>query len=217
MVPTGSPEPAYRRDVRRFLLVPLLLLPVACSEDDDASDQVVAPAEGPSTTEDDEGSTTTTTTTATTATTATTQPAPFDGATTPTSIGTTAAAVALLTDVTVTGTAVTFTFRDDVPGIDARYVDEVVADGSGEAMAVGGAAHVEVRMEPASGVDLSSESGSYEETYTGPERIDGPGPVVEVARTGDFEANLTWAIGLTDERPYRIDVEGTTVTVTFAP
>ena len=192
-------------------LVPLVFVVVAaaCSDDGDASDQVVgSPSEA-----EDSSSTTSSTTTSTTTTTA-----PFEGATTPTSIASDAASVALLTDVTVEASTVTFTFRDDVvPGIDAGYVTEVNADGSGEPVEVAGGAHLQVRMEPAAGVDLSSSSGTFEETYTGPERIDGPSPIVEVVRTGDFEANLTWVIGVTDERPYRVDVAGSTVTVSVEP
>ena len=190
------------------LLCALVVVAASCSDDDDASDQVV---EGSST------SSTSSTSSSTTSSTTTTT-APFEGATTPTSIASTAAAVALLTDVDVAATSVTFTFRDEVlPGIDAAYVDEVTADGSGEPVAVGGGAHLQVRMEPASGVDLSSSSGTFEETYTGPDRISGPSPIVEVVRTGDFEANLTWVLGVADERPYRVDVSGSTVVVSVAP
>jgi hypothetical protein len=191
-------------------LVPLVFVVVAaaCSDDDDASDQVVG---SPSEAED------TSTTTSTTAS-STTTTAPFEGATTPTSIASDAASVALLTEVTVEATTVTFTFRDDVvPGIDAGYVSEVNADGSGEPVEVEGGAHLQIRMEPASGVDLSSSSGNFEETYTGPDRINAAGPIVEVVRTGDFEANLTWVIGVVDERPYRVDVAGSTVTVSVEP
>ena len=200
--------------MRRLLVLPLLVLVLVagCSDDDDASDQVVG---SPSGSVDEEPTTTssTTTTTAPEATTTTT----FAGATTPTSIESTATAVALLTDVTVEASRVTFTFRNTVPGVDAGYVEEVTADGSGEPVAVGGGAHLQIRMEPASGVDLSSES--FEETYTGPDRISGPGPVVEVVRTGDFEANLTWVIGVTDERAYNVVVDSLakTVTVNVAP
>jgi len=202
--------------MRRLLLVPLLLVPVACSDDDDADDQVVGSSSASASVDEDEPASTTSSTS--TPSSSTTKAAPFDGATTPTSISSSAASVALLADVTVEASTVTFAFRDGVvPGVDAGYVTEATADGSGEPVAVGGGAHLQVRMEPASGVDLSSESGTFEETYTGPDRIDGPSPVVEVVRTGDFEANLTWVIGLVDERPYRVEVSGSTVVVSVAP
>ena len=196
------------RRLRRLVPLVFVVVAAACSDDDDASDQVVG-----SPSEAEETSTTTSTTSSTTTTTA-----PFEGATTPTSIASDAASVALLTDVTVEATTVTFTFRDDVvPGIDAGYVTEVNADGSGEPVEVGGGAHLQIRMEPASGVDLSSSSGTFEETYTGPDRINAAGPIEEVVRTGDFEANLTWVIGLDVERAYRVDVAASTVTVSVEP
>ena len=44
-------------------------------------------------------------------------------------------------------------------------------------------------------------------TYTGPDRVRGDTSVVtEVVRTGDFEANLSWAIGVRREVPFRVTV-----------
>ena len=201
------------------VLALLLLLPAACSgdDDDDGSDQVVASPSASGSEAEAEATSSTTASTSTSSTTATSEP--FDGATTPTSITSGASAVALLTDVKVTDTSVRFTFRDQVPGVDAAYVDEVRMDGSGEVVEAAGNGHLQVRMEPASGVDMSSSSGSYEETYTGPPSFEADEPILEVTRTGDFEANLTWVINLVDERPYRVDVDSLakTVTVTFAP
>ena len=59
-------------------------------------------------------------------------------------------------------------------------------------------------MEPASGFDLSVPEG--EMVYTGPRRIAGEGTSVvrEIVRTGDFEAVLTWAIGLDGRVPFRV-------------
>ena len=39
-------------------------------------------------------------------------------------------------------------------------------------------------------------------TYTGPNRLAGTDPVTEVAKTGDFEAVVTWVIGLDRELPF---------------
>ena len=176
--------------MRKLLLC--LLLIAACSNED-ASDNVI---QGPSTT-----SASTTSTTA------------FEGDTTPTSIASTAGGVALLTDVTVEPGLVTLTFRDgQVPGIDAAYVEPpIVQDGSGATVEVAGSAFLQLRLEPASGVDLSSDD--FEETYTGPQRVPGIAPVTEVVRTGDFEANLTWVIGLVAERPYRVEADASSVRV----
>ena len=136
----------------------------------------------------------------------------FGGATTPTSApappGT---EVALLSAVRVAGQPgfdrVVFEFSDaQVPGYDVRYLDgPAVQDGSGDEVDVAGGARLEVRMAPASGVDL--RRGTFEETYAGPARVAGDtGVVTEVVRTGDFEANLTWVIGLDREVPYRVEV-----------
>ena len=59
-------------------------------------------------------------------------------------------------------------------------------------------------MEPASGFDLTVPEGKL--VYTGPRRIAGDGTSVvrEVVRTGDFEAVLTWAIGLHGRVPFRV-------------
>jgi len=63
------------------------------------------------------------------------------------------------------------------------------------AVEVEGDSVLEVRMEQASGADLSGED--LRQTYTGPTRIDPGTPVVtELVRTGDFEAVLTWVIGV---------------------
>lgn len=163
---------------RLLVLLPLLLL--ACGDDDEPA------------------AATTTTSTSTTSTTA------FDGATTPTSLGDDGIdGVALLTAVRVSDDRVVFEFRGDAaPGVDVAYVEEAIADGSGEPVEVEGEALLQVRMAPAAGVDLSGDE--LEETYTGPSRIEGAGPMVEVVRTGDFEANLTWVVGLDSERPFRV-------------
>lgn len=192
------------RAARLLLVAPLLVLGVACS-DEDADDTVIQGA----TTTVAEGTTTTTTTEATTTTTA------FEGATTPTSAPGTASGVALLTDVQVGDGVVTFTFREGTPGFDVQYVEPpITQDGSGEEMQVAGSAFLGVRMEPASGVDLSGEE--YEETYTGPERIPGTGVIAEVVRTGDFEAVLSWVVGLDEERPYRVEADASTLRVYFS-
>jgi hypothetical protein len=179
-------------------LVPLLLA-VACGDDDDDSASKT---------------TTSTTSTTSTSTSTTTSTTAFVGSTSPTSIATKATATALLTDVDVATGLVTFTFRADVPGVDAKYVQPpITEDASGRTIDVKGSAFLSIRMEPASGVDLSSGSATPEETYTGPKQIDGSGPIAEVRQTGDFEANMTWVIGLDGERAYRVEADASTVRV----
>jgi len=103
---------------------------------------------------------------------------------------------------------VVFEFRNAVPGYKVQYVDRpITADGSGEQVAVNGNAVAEIRMQNASGVDLSQASAP--QTYTGPGRLTPPtSEIAEVARTGDFEGTLTWVVGVRD----RVDFRVTTLT-----
>ena len=184
--------------MRRVVILLLVLIAgTGCGDGDDASDV-----------------TTTSTSTSTVTTSSTSSTTAFDGSTSPTSIASTAPETALLTEVAVGDGVVTFVFRAGTPGIDVRYVEPpVTQDASGEPVDVNGGAFLSVRMEPASGVDLTSGSETPEETYVGPERIDGTPPIAEVVRTGDFEANLTWVIGLDEERAYRVEAAASTVRV----
>lgn len=183
------------------LFVVLALLGAACGDDDD---------------DDDAGGSTSTTTTTTTTEATTTTPSTatsttvFDGSTDPREGAAAAPGSTLLTDVAVTAGSVTFTFREGTPGYRIAYTDEpITQDGSGEPVAVEGDAHLTVRFEPASGYDMSAGA----ESYTGPDRIPGDDPVTEVVRTGDFEAVLNWVIGVTSERPYRVETTANAVTI----
>jgi hypothetical protein len=99
---------------------------------------------------------------------------------------------------------VVFGFRTaGLPGYRVEYVQPPLKeDGSGNPVAVAGNAFVVVRMEPASGFDVSSGEGQL--VYKGPKRLPGASVVKEVVRTGDFEAVLSWAIGLEAKVPFRI-------------
>jgi hypothetical protein len=80
--------------------------------------------------------------------------------------------------------------------LEAEYVSRpVVADPSGTVVDVAGEAVLKIVMSNASGVNLFLNPPVP--TYTGPTRIEANLPnVVEVVETGDFEATLSWAIGL---------------------
>jgi hypothetical protein len=102
---------------------------------------------------------------------------------------------------------VVFQFRNAVPGYHVEYVRPPLhEDGSGARVRVEGDAFVVVRMEPASGFDVATGEGEL--VYTGASRIagapSGTSVVREVVRTGDFEAVLTWAIGLSDRVDFRV-------------
>lgn len=174
-----------------------LVLLSSCGDDDDGTRSAAA-----RTTTSSSTTSTTSTTLATTTTTA------FEGRTTATTIEMDTDHATLLTAVEVTGEAgfdrVVFRFEGSgTPLVDIGYVTEVRADGSGDPVAVEGEAFLSVRMEPASGVDLSGEE--FERTYTGADRVRGEtSSITEVVRTGDFEANLTWVVGLRRQVPFRV-------------
>jgi peptidoglycan hydrolase-like protein with peptidoglycan-binding domain len=100
---------------------------------------------------------------------------------------------------------VVFEFRAALPGFDVRYVEPpIIADGSGDTVAVEGSAFLQVRMEPATGFDFDAGVPAF----TGPARIGGAGAgtaaVREVVRTGDFEGVLTWVVGVGSRAGYRV-------------
>jgi hypothetical protein len=102
---------------------------------------------------------------------------------------------------------VVFQFRDHLPGYRVEYVEPPLKeDGSGNVVQIKGNAFVVVRMEPASGFDLTTGEGVM--VYKGPKRSDGAAAgtsiVREVVRTGDFEAVLSWAIGLEERVDFRV-------------
>lgn len=102
---------------------------------------------------------------------------------------------------------VVFQFRKGLPGYRVEYVQPPLKeDGSGNPVEVQGGAIVLVRMEPASGFDLGTAEGVM--VYKGPKRIEGSSAgtsvVLELVRTGDFEAVLSWAVGLTGKVDFRV-------------
>ena len=152
---------------------------------------------------DDEAPVATATTTITT-----TVPAPDGASTEPVVWKGASTEVELLTDVRAARhpgyDRLVFEFRKGLPGYDVRYVEPPVrADGSGAAVAVAGGAVLRVRMEPALDADLTQESAPR--TYTGPTRFSpDTAAVIELVRTGGFEAVLTWSIGVEREQPFRV-------------
>jgi hypothetical protein len=116
--------------------------------------------------------------------------------------------VMVLTDVRVAGhpcfDRVVFEFRDPgEPGYDVGYVPgPIVMDGSGDPVPVQGSAFLQIRMPSATGFDFETSTPSYD----GPTRFtpSDTTQVREVVRTGDFEALLTWVVGLDEERPFTV-------------
>jgi hypothetical protein len=99
---------------------------------------------------------------------------------------------------------VVFEFVDRVPGYSVGYVERpVIEDPSGREIVIEGDHVVGIRMEAASGFDQGTDPIVV--TYSGPERLSPRSVVVrELARTGDFEAVLTWAIGVDAIVPFTV-------------
>jgi hypothetical protein len=149
------------------------------------------------------------TTTVTAPTTSREQTDPLEGAGTNVVVGASSANATSLLERVAVGhhegyDRVVFQFRDEgLPGYRVEYVQPPLKeDGSGNPVHVAGNAFVVVRMEPASGFDLNTGEGEL--VYKGPKRLPGTGVVKEVVRTGDFEAVLSWAIGLEAKVPFRV-------------
>ena len=203
------------------------LLAAGCGddEDDEAAEQAAAAATTTSTTAEEPSSTSTTaapssttsTTGATSTTTTTTRP--FDGSTARVALPLPASTQEVVshTDLTVTSTGgeerLTFGFEGSLPGVVVEYVDPPVREsGSGDEVALAGDAVLSIRFEPASSAVLDGEEVTR--TYTGPNRVEGAGTVLEVVRTGDFEALYEWAAGLAAEVPFRVETDSDASTVT---
>jgi hypothetical protein len=95
---------------------------------------------------------------------------------------------------------VVFEFRGAaVPRHRIGYVDQLVQDGSGEPVAVAGAADLEVVFH---GVNAHDDDGT---PTVGPRRFSTGLPAVkEVAQTGDFEAVVGYGIGIDRQRPIKV-------------
>ena len=108
-----------------------------------------------------------------------------------------------LTDVRAGGHTgfdrVVFEFRGAVPEHRVGYVDQLVQDGSGRPVAVAGAADLEVVFQ---GANAHRQDGS---PTISPRRFSTGLPAVkEVAQIGDFEAVVTYGIGVDRKRPIKV-------------
>ena len=135
-----------------------------------------------------------------------------------------AAETMLLTDVKVDSNGcsdrVIFDFRQAdgaEPTFTAAYRPAEQAqteDASGRHIPIAGKAFLVIRFEPAATADLSQPK--LEITYKGPRTINPAGLhwVRQVSKTGDFEAVLTWSIGLSEERPFHVLTSGSPARLT---
>jgi hypothetical protein len=122
---------------------------------------------------------------------------------------------ALLTAVQVDRTKVTFEFKSAPQDVRASYVprSQLAESGSGKPVPLKGTAYLMIHFTPAATAEATASTVTF--SYTGPRRINGPGPVLEVAKTSDFEADLGWAIGLERRLRSHVSQDGSSVTVSF--
>ena len=99
---------------------------------------------------------------------------------------------------------VVFEFRGGVPSTRRiRYVDQLTEDASGKAVSLAGGANLEVAFDGANAHD-----GGGRPTVS-PRRFS-PGftALQEVAQTGDFEAVVSYGLGVDRQRPFKVSTLG---------
>jgi hypothetical protein len=93
--------------------------------------------------------------------------------------------------------------QDGTPGYTVGYQDgPILEDASGEPVDVPGSAFLVIKVTPASGFNFDTSTPSY----NGPDRVEPSDTehVEAVVRSGDFEAVLTWAVGIDEQRPFAV-------------
>jgi hypothetical protein len=125
--------------------------------------------------------------------------------------------VALLTAVHVDATSARFEFASAPSAVRTHFRprSQIAESGSGRKVPLRGSAFLVVSFSPAA--TATAEGGMVRFSYRGPKRLrpGSAGAVQEIAKIGDFEAQLDWAIGLDRRRPPQVTRDGTTVTVAF--
>ena len=95
---------------------------------------------------------------------------------------------------------VVWEFRGGLPATrTAQYVPELIADGSGEPVRIAGSAILQLTM---------FQANAHDETTarpTAPGRVvAGLGNVIEVVQSGDFEATVSYGVGLAKRQPFHL-------------
>jgi hypothetical protein len=182
-------------------LMALLLVAVACGDDEEMGP---SPSASPSGTAGGTG----TPTPATTVPVGSASPTdePFSGARTPVQVVATPSMWQALLKDTRTATHTTFdrfTLEFDIapPGYKVEYVKPpILADPSGKEVTIDGKAFLQITIQGAVGYYLNTEN-----PYTGPNELKPGLPyLVEAELTGDFEAVLTWVLGVNEEADFRV-------------
>jgi hypothetical protein len=94
---------------------------------------------------------------------------------------------------------ITFDFESVLPGYEVRYVDQPIADGSGEPIAIAGRRYLQIVFRPAQAHDDSGTQSVTPRSAT----LDYP-MLKAYAIAGDFEATLTVVLGLDDVVGFRL-------------
>ncbi len=186
----------------RIAFAALMVGLLALSACDSSSDSATKTSSGPSSSI--AGSSTTDI-----STTSTSPDQPLTGAaTTPTSVAPQSGPKAFLTAVradTHPGyDRLVLEFEGPAPGYNAKYLTGPLQnDDTGAHIPVDGSSVLKLSMASAASVDVGV---TLRETYTGPKRFKPAGtPVLaEVVQVSDFEGTLTWAVGLRQEAPFKV-------------
>jgi hypothetical protein len=190
----GDREVAMREN-RLFIGIALLVAILAvgalsCSDDDDdVAPTVTTVAASDTATEEPSGD-------------ATPTPSAFEGGRDPVDLPGDGGLGALLTDVRAASQdgfdRVVFEFAKALPGANVEYVSSpIVACGSGLPVEISGDALLEVRMFAAVAHDEAGEP-----TF-GPQAISpGLASIIEVVTICDFEGQVTWIVGLSNEADF---------------
>jgi hypothetical protein len=95
---------------------------------------------------------------------------------------------------------VVFEFQGGVPGYHVEYIDKPVRDcGAGEPRPIAGDAWLEIRFFPANAHDEQGRpTVSARELHPNLENV------IEIERTCDFEAVVTWVLGTKSPKRYRV-------------
>lgn len=116
------------------------------------------------------------------------------------------AIVAVLVAIHVTAGSATFQFRHAPQTVRGGYTTKPLTQcGSGAQVPLRGAKHFVVHFMPA------QTALAYGKTR----RLPGRGPLRELAKVCDFEADLAWAIGLDRRRAFTVTRRGASVVVRF--
>lgn len=128
---------------------------------------------------------------------------PFEGGRDPVEVGDDGGGIGLLADVRAAAhedfDRIVFEFDGARPGYRVQYVDTAIACGSGETVDVDGAVLVEVHMTPAAAHDDAGQA-----TFPLQELTPGLTALTAAVQTCDFEADVTWVLGLTHEAAFAV-------------